>query len=183
MASELAELKYVNELGETLTVPLNEAQMKKWFECFSNQQPFMEYVNNEFIGVNTSRVVNWTISDVTQDLESLGGSEQTNISDEKPTGKKNTLFKIECKCGKDYTHYNHSRSTKYYCRHCNEIVFVDYDAGKIQTPKGAAWLMTNRRFVVRQPHPDDVTKPYSETTVHENSISSAIDKWRKKIGM
>ncbi|MFX3643365.1 MAG: hypothetical protein ACE3L7_32735 [Candidatus Pristimantibacillus sp.] len=238
MASELAILRYTDDLGRTLTIPLNATQMREWFECFRNEEPFIVYVDHQFRGVNPTKLIDWTIDGVSSDLKSLGNSsvedltweslrprlkptkalpettvpsttvdskvivssvpdetpstdktttlnvpeKESESSNEKPTIKKNTLFKIECKCGKTYTIYYHSRSTKYFCKHCNEIVFVDYSAGKIQTEEGEAWLMTNTRYVVRQPHPDDVTIPYPQNTQLTNGISDALDKWREKNG-
>lgn len=230
MASELAILRYTDDLGRTLTIPLNISQIKEWFMCFENNNPFIAYVSNEYRGVNPSKVIEWTIEGVSSDLKSLGNScvadltwgdmksklkqnktvpeesvpsktddskvMESSVRDQPPSAdttstgkapllhdsKKNTLYKVECKCGENYLLYYYNRSTKNYCKQCKQIVFVDYSAGKLQTDEGDAWIMTNKRFVVRQPHPDDITMAYTENTKHTTGLSTGLDKWLKKNG-
>lgn len=229
MTAELAILKYTDDLGRILTIPLTATQIQKWFECFENHKPFIVYVSDQYRGVNPSKIIDWTIAGVSEDLKSM---ERTHIADitwesmkpivkqekelpstskedtsdnlvqnektppletetvltenklDTPNGrvsyKKETLFKVECKCGEEYTFYNFRRSTRSGCKSCNQIVVVDYSVGLIETDRGEAWLMTNKYWVDKQPHPDDQIKETPTNDFKTDVIKNALNKWSAK---
>ncbi|MCW3793841.1 hypothetical protein OM416_19805 [Paenibacillus sp. LS1] len=229
MASELAVLRYTDDLGRTLTIPLTVSQIQEWFECFENHKPFIVHLSDQIRGVNPSKIIDWTIAGVSPDLKSMRRTsvaditwesgkpivkqervlpstskenipessvlnetpplktgptiteETTDTSNGKIFHKKETLFKVECKCGEEYTLYNFRRSTRSGCVHCNQIVVVDYSPGLIETDQGEAWLMTNKYWVRKQTHPDDEVKETLPSTDFKTDVmKNELTKWSAK---
>ncbi|MGG6480608.1 hypothetical protein ABHN03_26045, partial [Paenibacillus sp. NRS-1775] len=60
-----------------------------------------------------------------------------------------TLIQVECKCGASYIEESAYKRSKWGCKECGEIVFLDSKKGTVDTAEGKAWYMTNRYFVER----------------------------------
>ena len=151
-------MTYTLNSGIKGTVPLSTDQIRKWMECYKENNKFVTEIGQEFFGLNPELVADFKVhnkyssyQEVIAPVQATAPSLNQQLSN--AYRKSEILIQVECKCGASYITQSPLKRTKWFCTKCNDIVFLDGKKGLIDTPKGAAYYMTNKYFVERDTTP------------------------------
>ncbi|MGV6935938.1 hypothetical protein ACWA2B_10530 [Paenibacillus sp. CMM36] len=146
---------YTLNSGIKGTISLSTKQIQDWIESYRVGSKYVTTVGKEHFGLNPELVADFKVHNefseqrehvaVIQPTAASKASEQ--LADAYSQHK--TLIQVECKCGASYIEESAYKRSKWGCKECSDIVFLDNKKGMVETVKGKAWYMTNRYFVER----------------------------------
>ncbi|MCP3777059.1 hypothetical protein [Paenibacillus sp. MZ03-122A] len=148
-------MTYTLNSGIKGTVNLSSKQIQDWIESYRVGSKYVTTVGKEHFGLNPELVADFKVhNEFSEQREQVAaiqppaaskGSEQ--LADAYSLHK--VLIQVECKCGASFIEESAYKRSKWGCKECGDIVFLDNKKGMVDTEKGKAWYMTNRYFVER----------------------------------
>lgn len=147
-------MTYTLNSGIKGSIALSNKQIQDWMESYRIGSKFVTSVGKEYFGLNPELVADFKVhNEFSEQREELSVNQLiTNKENEQlknAYSQYETLIEVECKCGESYVTNSAFKRSKWGCRSCGEIVFIDRKKGQVNTEKGKAWYMTNRYFVER----------------------------------
>ncbi|MGW8957117.1 hypothetical protein [Paenibacillus sp. NPDC055715] len=148
-------MTYTLNSGIKGRVNLSSKQIQDWIESYRVGSKYVTTVGKEYFGLNPELVADFKVhNEFSEQREHVVAIQPTATS--KATeqlaeaySQHKTLIQVECKCGSSYIEESAYKRSKWGCKECGEIVFLDSKKGMVDTVKGKAWYMTNRYFVER----------------------------------
>ncbi|WP_025721416.1 hypothetical protein [Paenibacillus sp. 1-18] len=147
-------MTYTLNSGIKGTVNLSSKQIQDWIESYRVGSKYVTTVGKEHFGLNPELVADFKVHNEFSEQREHVAQQPTVASkaSEQLADAYNhhkTLIQVECKCGASYIEESAYKRSKWGCKECGEIVFMDSKKGMVDTVKGKAWYMTNRYFVER----------------------------------
>jgi hypothetical protein len=151
-------MTYTLNSGIKGTVDLSSKQVQEWIKAYRIGSKFVTVVGKQYFGLNPELVADFKVhNEYSEQREHISMIQPVverktidvdQLADAYSQHK--TLIQVECKCGASYIEESPHKRTKWSCKECNNIVFLDRKKGMVGTEKGKAWYMTNTYYVERQ---------------------------------
>ncbi|WP_431089942.1 hypothetical protein [Paenibacillus sp. 8b26] len=148
-------MTYTLNSGIKGTVNLSSKQIQDWIESYHVGSKYVTTVGKEHFGLNPELVADFKVhNEYSEQREYVAAIHPTAASKASEQladayGQHKTLIQVECKCGASFIEDSPYKRSKWGCKECGDIVFLDSKKGMVDTVKGKAWYMTNRYFVER----------------------------------
>ncbi|MFK4304453.1 MULTISPECIES: hypothetical protein [unclassified Paenibacillus] len=148
-------MTYTMNSGIKGTVNLSNKQIQDWIESYRVGSKYVTTVGKEHFGLNPELVADFKVhNEYSEQREHVAAIQPTAASKASVQladaySQHKTLIQVECKCEASYIEESAYKRSKWGCKECGEIVFLDSKKGTVDTVEGKAWYMTNRYFVER----------------------------------
>ncbi|KAF6564084.1 hypothetical protein G9G63_12195 [Paenibacillus sp. EKM202P] len=151
-------MTYTLNSGIKGTVDLTSKQVQEWIKAYRIGSKFVTVVGKQYFGLNPELVADFKVhneySEQREHISMIQPIMEHKAVDLDPLveaySQYKTLIQVECKCGASYIEESPHKRTKWSCKECNNIVFLDRKKGMVDTNIGKAWYMTNKYYVERQ---------------------------------
>ncbi|TKH44205.1 hypothetical protein C1I60_12810 [Paenibacillus terrae] len=153
--NQLHTMTYTLNSGIKGSINLSTKQIQGWIESYRVGSKYVTTVGKEHFGLNPELVADFKVhNEFSEQREHVTAIQPTAASKANEQladaySQHKTLIQVECKCGASYIEESAYKRSKWGCKECGEIVFLDSKKGMVETLKGKAWYMTNRYFVER----------------------------------
>ncbi|MGG1671561.1 hypothetical protein ACIFOE_13085 [Paenibacillus sp. NRS-1783] len=155
MAIEFHTMTYTLNSGIKGTVNLSTIQIQDWIELYRVGSKYVTTVGREHFGLNPELVADFKVhneySEQREHITAIQPTATSKITEQLADAysQHKTLIQVECKCGASYIEESAYKRSKWGCKECGEIVFLDSKKGTVDTAEEKTWYMTNRYFVER----------------------------------
>ncbi|WP_311078198.1 hypothetical protein [Paenibacillus polymyxa] len=148
-------MSYTLNSGIKGSINLSTKQIQDWIESYRVGSKYVTTVGKEHFGLSPELVADFKVhNEYSEQREYVTAIQPTAVSKatEQLTDAYNqhkVLIQVECKCGASSIVESAYKRSKWGCKECGDIVFLDSKKGMVDTTKGKAWYMTNKYFVER----------------------------------
>ncbi|WP_346836037.1 hypothetical protein [Paenibacillus polymyxa] len=148
-------MTYTLNSGIKGSITFSNKQIEEWMESYRIGSKYVTTVGKVFFGLNPELVADFKVHNESSEqrehisVKPITGTNKINEQIADAYSKYETQIQVDCKCGESYIMKSAYKKTKWGCKNCGEMVFLDRKVGMVNTEQGKAWYMTNRYYIER----------------------------------